>query len=203
MLWNIIFGNPIPKTKLEEYTLSKKFALPILSSDALSSVAYATGEILSTLAVAGAVALGMSFHISLFIIALVVIVGVSYIQTISAYPNGGGAYMVAKENLGKLLGLIAAGALLIDYVLTVSVSTSAGVLAITSAFPNLLEYRVEVAVFAIVIIMWINLRGAKDTATILIWPTYLFVGVIFFMLMLGRTTSYLHLYFSQYVDHHE
>lgn len=185
MLWNIIFGDPIPKTRLKEYTLPKKFALPILSSDALSSVAYATGEILSTLAVAGVVALGMSFHISLFIVALIVIVGISYIQTISAYPNGGGAYMVAKENLGKPFGLVAGGALLIDYVLTVSVSTSAGVLAITSAFPNLIEYRVEIAVFAIFIMMWINLRGVKDTATILVWPTYFFVVVIIIMLVLG------------------
>jgi len=157
MLWNIVFGNPISKTKLEQYTLPKKFALPILSSDALSSVAYATGEILSTLAVAGAVALSMSFHVSLFIIALIVIVGISYIQTINAYPKGGGAYMVAKENLGVPMGLIAGGALLIDYVLTVAVSVSAGILAITSAIPSLIEYRVEMAVFAIIIMMWINL----------------------------------------------
>ncbi|MFT4693509.1 MAG: amino acid transporter [Francisella sp.] len=195
MLWNIIFGNPISKTKLEQYTLPKKFALPILSSDALSSVAYATGEILSTLAVAGAVALSMSFHVSLFIVALIVIVGISYIQTINAYPKGGGAYMVAKENLGVPMGLIAGGALLIDYVLTVAVSVSAGILAITSAIPSLIEYRVEMAVFAIIVMMWINLRGVKDTATILVWPTYAFILIIFTMLGIGLynlITGHLH-----------
>ena len=195
MLWNIVFGNPISKTKLEQYTLPKKFALPILSSDALSSVAYATGEIISTLAVAGAVALSMSFHVSLFIIALIVIVGISYIQTINAYPKGGGAYMVAKENLGVPMGLIAGGALLIDYVLTVAVSVSAGILAITSAIPSLIEYRVEMAVFAIIIMMWINLRGVKDTATILVWPTYAFILIIFTMLGIGLynlITGHLH-----------
>ena len=185
MLWNVVFGNPISKKNMDEYTLPKRFALPILSSDALSSVAYATGEILATLAVAGVAALSFSFHISLFIIALIVIVGISYIQTINAYPKGGGAYMVAKENLGVPLGLIAAGALLIDYVLTVAVSVSAGILAITSALPWLVSYRVEMAVLAIMIMMWINLRGIKDTATILVWPTYAFVGIILALLGMG------------------
>ncbi|QLE79039.1 APC family permease [Francisella sp. Scap27] len=185
MLWNIIFGNPISKKNMDEYTLPKRFALPILSSDALSSVAYATGEILATLAVAGVAALSFSFHISLFILALIVIVGISYVQTINAYPKGGGAYMVAKENLGVPLGLIAAGALLIDYVLTVAVSVSAGILAITSAIPSLIDYRVEMAVIAIMVMMWINLRGIKDTATILVWPTYAFVGIILTLLVIG------------------
>ncbi|AJC48363.1 amino acid permease [Allofrancisella guangzhouensis] len=185
MFWNIIFGNPISKTELEKYTLPKKFALPILSSDALSSVAYATGEILATLAVAGVVAMGMSFHISLFIIALIVIVGICYIQTINAYPNGGGAYVVAKENLGIPAGLVAASALLIDYVLTVAVSISAGILAITSAFPGLIEYRTSMAVFAIVLMVWVNLRGIKDTATALVWPTYAFVVIIIIMVGIG------------------
>ena len=195
MFWNIIFGNPISKAKLEQYTLPKKFALPILSSDALSSVAYATGEILSTLAVAGAVALGMSFNISLCIVALILIVGISYIQTINAYPNGGGAYMVAKENLGVPMGLIAGGALLIDYVLTVAVSVSAGILAVTSALPCLMEYKVEMAVFAVIMMMWVNLRGVKDTARILVWPTYAFILVIFTMLGIGfynLITGHLH-----------
>ncbi|AIT09551.1 amino acid transporter [Candidatus Francisella endociliophora] len=185
MLWNIIFGNPISKAKVDEYTLSKKFALPILSSDALSSVAYATGEILATLAVAGTVALSLSFHISLFIVALIVIVGISYVQTIKAYPRGGGAYIVAKENLGIPMGLVAAAALLIDYVLTVAVSVSAGVLAITSALPSLELYSTDIAILAIFIIMWINLRGIKDTATVLVWPTYAFMSIIFILIAIG------------------
>ncbi|APC97617.1 APC family permease [Francisella frigiditurris] len=184
-MWSIIFGNPISKTKLEQYTLSKKHGLATFSSDALSSVAYATGEILTTLAMAGTFALTMSLNISFFIAALIIIVGISYIQTINAYPNGGGAYVVAKENLGIFMGLIAGAALLVDYILTVSVSTSAGVLAITSAFPSLYNHSVQIAVFSIVIIAWLNLRGIRDSASILIWPTYGFIIIILLMIIIG------------------
>ncbi len=184
-LERIVFGDPIPKTQAEEQALSKKHALAIFSSDALSSVAYATGEILTVLIVAGVAALSMSLHIAIFIAILIVIVGVSYKQAIDAYPEGGGAYIVARENLGTFMGLLAAGALMLDYILTVAVSVSAGILAITSALPSLQSYAELLAIIAIIGIMWMNLRGMKESATAFMWPTYAFVVVILVMIGIG------------------
>lgn len=185
-LRHIFFGDPIPKTEAEEHVLSKKQALAIFSSDALSSVAYASGEILTVLILAGTTALAMSMHIAIFIAILIIVVGVSYKQAIDAYPEGGGAYVVARENLGIFTGLLAAGALMLDYILTVAVSVSAGILAITSAFPFLQGHAAEfMAIIAIIFIMWMNLRGMKESASTFMWPTYAFVVVILAMIGVG------------------
>lgn len=184
-LGRALFGDPIPKIQSEEQTLSKRNALAIFSSDALSSVAYATGEILTVLILAGTAALAMSMHIAIFIAILIVIVGISYKQAIDAYPEGGGAYVVARENLGTFMGLLAAGALMLDYILTVAVSVSAGILAVTSAFPSLQTHAELMAVIAIILIMWMNLRGVKESASAFMWPTYAFVIVILVTVGMG------------------
>src|SRR3981189_102854 len=142
-LKRLLLGKPIPSSMAHHERLSRVTGLAVLSSDALSSVAYATDFILATLVVAGVGAFSHAIPISLVIAALLAIVAFSYRQTIHAYPTGGGAYIVAKENIGSTAGLIAAASLLVDYTLTVAVSISAGVLAITSAFPELHSYRVE------------------------------------------------------------
>src|SRR6185437_12556751 len=143
-LKRVFFGRPLPSDRLEHERLNKKTALAVLSSDAISSVAYATEQTLIVLAVLGTVALSYIIPISAVIVGLLVLVALSYRQTIFAYPGGGGSYTVAKENLGTMPGLIAAAALLTDYILTVSVSISGGVAAITSAYPALLPHTVAV-----------------------------------------------------------
>src|SRR5437870_2870004 len=143
-LKRLLLGKPIPSSMAHHERLSRVTGLAVLSSDALSSVAYATDFILATLVVAGVSAFTHAIPISLVIAALLAIVAFSYRQTIHAYPTGGGAYIVAKENIGDTAGLIAAASLLVDYTLTVSVSISAGILAVTSAFPKLEPYRVEI-----------------------------------------------------------
>jgi len=160
-------------------------ALAVFSSDALSSVAYATEEILFVLVAAGSAATRFSIPISLAIAGLLVIVAVSYYQTIHGYPSGGGAYIVAHDNLGVWPGLTAAAALLIGYVLTVAVSVTAGVAAITSAFPALFPYRVLLCLLAIGFIAWANLRGVRESGTLFAIPTYSFVAITFTLLGLG------------------
>ena len=181
----LILGNPIPNEKAESHKLGKFKALPIFSSDALSSVAYATGEIFTVLMVTGAAMFTLSLYIAVAVCILVLIVGISYRQVISAYPEGGGSYVVARENLGVMSSLVAAASLLIDYVLTVAVSTSAGILAITSAFPELESYAVIMAIIAVILLMWMNLRGIQESATVFMWPTYLFVLMILVMIGIG------------------
>ena len=146
-LKRLLVGKPIPSHLAHHERLSRVTGLAVLSSDALSSVAYATDFIVATLIVAGTAALAYAIPISLVITALLAVVAFSYRQTIHAYPTGGGAYRVAKENISPMAGLVAAASLLVDYTLTVSVSISAGVLAITSAFPSLEPYRVELCLF--------------------------------------------------------
>jgi amino acid transporter len=179
-LRRVLFGPPIHEMEAHHERLSKRTALAVFSSDALSSVAYATEEILLVLAAAvpaiGAVALWYSLPIAVGIVVLLVLVAISYRQTIHAYPNGGGAYIVARENLGELPGLTAAAALLVDYILTVSVSIAAGVAAITSAFEPLKPYTVIVCVVAVLLIAFANLRGLKESGAIFAMPTYLFIG---------------------------
>ncbi|MHB8644629.1 MAG: APC family permease [Thermomicrobiales bacterium] len=170
-----LIGRPIASEHAIHERLTKVKALAVLSSDALSSVAYATEQTLGILVLAGAAAFGYVLPISLAIVVLLAIVAISYRQTIYAYPSGGGSYIVAKDNLGTLPGLVAAGSLLIDYVLTVSVSISAGVLALVSAFPSLAGYVVPLGVAFIVLIMIGNLRGVRESGTIFAIPTYLFV----------------------------
>lgn len=170
-----VLGRTLTSDKLEGERLSKLKALAVFSSDALSSVAYATQEILFVLVLAGAGAIDLSLPIALAIISLLAIVIISYRQTVRAYPNGGGAYIVAHENLGAKAGLIAASALLIDYVLTVSVSIAASVDALASLNQGFRPYAVEIAVAAITLIAVINLRGLKESGTIFAIPTYAFV----------------------------
>src|SRR3954467_6492305 len=155
----LIVGAPIPSHLAHHERFSRTTGLAVLSSDPLSSVAYATEEILRVLTIGGVAALALVTPISLVIAAMLAVVVFSYRQTIHAYPNGGGAYIVAKENLGRLPSLVAAAALLIDYVLTVSVSVAAGVAAITSAMPSWHVNRVEVGLGLIAMLMIGNLRG--------------------------------------------
>jgi amino acid transporter len=184
-LKRLLLGKPIPSSLAHHERLSRVTGLAVLSSDALSSVAYATDFVLVTLAVAGAGAFGYAIPISLVIATLLAIVAFSYRQTIHAYPTGGGAYIVAKENLGANAGLVAAASLLVDYTLTVSVSISAGVLAITSAFPHLDPYRVEICLAFLFILMVGNLRGIRESGQIFAVPTYFFVVAIFVLIAVG------------------
>src|SRR2546430_2028037 len=184
-LKRLLVGKPIPSHLAHHERLSRVTGLAVLSSDALSSVAYATDFILTTLVVAGVTAFTYAIPISLVIAALLAIVAFSYRQTIHAYPTGGGAYIVAKENIGDNAGLIAAASLLVDYTLTVSVSISAGVLAVTSAFPTLDAYRVEMCLAALTILMLGNLRGIRESGRIFAVPTYFFVVSIIALLLAG------------------
>ena len=174
-LKRFLLGRPIPSHLAHHQRLSRVTGLAVLSSDALSSVAYATDFIVATLVVAGAASVWYSIPISLVIAALLAVVAFSYRQTIHAYPTGGGAYIVAKENISATAGLIAAASLLVDYTLTVSVSISAGVLAITSAAPRLDAYRVEMCLAFLVVLMIGNLRGIRESGRIFAVPTYIFV----------------------------
>jgi amino acid transporter len=172
-------GRPLSTADAIHQTIGKAVGLAVFASDALSSTAYATQEILVILAAAGTLAFGIVFPIAIAIVLLLGIVTISYEQTIHAYPDGGGAYIVARDNLGKFPALIAGAALLTDYVLTVSVSVASGVAQITSAFPILYDYRVWLSVGFILFVMMINLRGVKESGTAFAIPTYFFVILMF------------------------
>lgn len=174
-LKRVLIGNPLATAQARHERLAKIPALAIFSSDCMSSVAYATEEILLVLVLGGTLALQYSPPIGIAIGLLVAIVASSYWQTIHAYPSGGGAYIVAKDNLGTLPGLVAGAALLVDYVLTVSVSTASGVAAITSAFPVLYPHRVTICVGCVLAVMLANLRGIRETGRIFAVPTYWFI----------------------------
>ena len=180
-----LIGSPLSTAAAGHERLNNIQALAVFSSDALSSVAYATEAVLGSLLVAGSAAFGLNIWISLAIALLIGIVAFSYRQTIYAYPSGGGSYIVAKDNLGTLPGLIAAASLLTDYVLTVAVSTSAGVFAIISLVPSLAAYRVELCLVALAIILLLNLRGLREAGTAFAIPTYTFLASVFAMLGLG------------------
>jgi amino acid transporter len=184
-LKRLLLGQPIPSHLAHHERLSRITGLAVLSSDALSSVAYATDFVVATLLLAGTQALGYAIPISFVITALLAIVAFSYRQTIFAYPTGGGAYRVSKENIGVHAGLIAAASLLVDYTLTVSVSISAGVLAVTSAFPQLDPYRVELCLGALAVLAMLNLRGIRESGQIFAVPTYFFVVCIFGLILAG------------------
>ncbi|CAA9579897.1 Uncharacterized amino acid permease, GabP family [uncultured Synechococcales cyanobacterium] len=158
----LLFGKSLPTSAHAEERLTNPEALAVLSSDALSSVAYATEEILLVLVAAGSSALGLSLPIAAAIVLLLAVVILSYRQTIKAYPDGGGAYIVARENLGLYPGLIAGASLMIDYILTVTVSISAGTAALTSAIPGLRPFTVELCLIFIFLLMLANLRGVKE-----------------------------------------
>ena len=181
----VLLGRRLTTAEQVHERLTKVKALAVLSSDAISSVAYATEASLAILIGAGTAALTKNLPITACIVLLMIIVGVSYRQTIHAYPSGGGSYIVARDNLGDLPGLIAAAALLIDYVLTVSVSVSSGVDAMVSAVPALNPVSVALGVVFIAVIMLVNLRGIRESGTIFAAPTYLFIGAFAIMILTG------------------
>jgi amino acid transporter len=172
-------GHPLSTADAPHQTIGKAIGLAVFASDALSSTAYATQEIMVILAVAGTMAFGYIFPISIAIVVLMTIVTISYEQTIHAYPGGGGAYIVARDNLGELPAQIAGASLLTDYILTVAVSISAGIAQIVSAYPELFPYRVWISVAAVFLIMLINLRGVKESGFAFSIPTYFFVVMMF------------------------
>ncbi|MCV3217051.1 APC family permease [Plectonema radiosum NIES-515] len=184
-LKQFLLGKTLPTSAHAEERLSNAAALAVLSSDALSSVAYATEEILLILVTAGSSALGLSVPIAVAIIVLLGIVILSYRQTIRAYPKGGGSYIVARENLGLYPGLVAGGSLMIDYILTVTVSVSAGTAALTSLVPALLPYTVSLCLIFIFLLTLANLRGVKESGNIFMAPTYAFIVSIFVLIGLG------------------
>lgn len=184
-LRRLLIGNPLSTAQMIHERLSKVKALAVFSSDALSSVAYGTEEVMLVLILAGSGAAGLGLPIGLAIAALMAIVAFSYYQTVHAYPGGGGSYIVAHDNLGKLPGLTAAAALLTDYVLTVSVSVTAGIAALTSAVPVLYPYRVEICLAVVGLVALLNLRGVRESGTIFAVPTYLFVFVVLGMVAAG------------------
>jgi len=184
-LKRFLIGRPMKSKELGEEKLSKVKALAVLSSDALSSVAYGTEQILLVLVTLGAAALWYSIPISIAVVCLLTILVLSYRQTIFTYTTGGGAYVVAKDNFGTSAGLVAGGSLLVDYILTVAVSTSASTDAITSAFPVLHDHRVLIALLMITVVTLLNLRGITESATILMYPVYLFVVAIFILILGG------------------
>lgn len=181
----ILLGQPLTVQHLTLEKIPKWKALSTLSSDALSSVAYATEEILLTLAAFSVASVSWSIPIAVAIVVLLTIITISYRQTIEAYPSGGGAYTVAKENLGVNAGLIAGASLLIDYVLTVSVSVAAGMENIASAIPNLGPYKVAIGCLVILVMMVMNLRGIRDSSTVFSFPTYFFVLSIILLVVVG------------------
>ena len=190
-----VLGRRLDTKEAPHQAVSKPVGLAVFASDALSSTAYAIEEILLTLSLAvtgGAMMwvtsgsiLGLSIPIAIAIAILMLIVTISYRQTIYSYPNGGGAYIVARDNLGEVMAQIAGAALLTDYILTVAVSVSSGVAQITSAIPELQPHRVPIAVFVILLIMVVNLRGVKESGTIFAVPTYFFLATITFTLIVG------------------
>lgn len=181
----LLIGHPLKSTELGDQKLNKKKALAILSSDALSSVAYGPEQILIVLMSVSTVAFWYSIPIAGFVLFLLLALILSYRQIIFAYPHGGGAYIVSRENLGVNFGLVAGGSLLVDYILTVSVSVSAGTDAITSAIPNLHPYKVIIACVLVAFLTVLNLRGITESASILAYPVYLFVLALFILIGVG------------------
>jgi amino acid transporter len=180
-----LIGRPLSTADAPHQAIGKAVGLAVFSSDALSSTAYATQEILIILAMAGTAALGWVLPVSAAIVGLLVILTISYEQTIHAYPSGGGAYIVARDNLGDLAAQVAAAALLLDYILTVSVSISSGVAQLTSAFPALYSHRVALAVLLVGFVMLVNLRGVKDSGLVFALPTYFFVAMMYLTVGVG------------------
>ncbi len=180
-----LVGDPLKSTQAAHQRLSKTIALAILSSNSISSVAYATEEILLVLVLAGTAAVAWSIPVSLAILFLIVVLTISYRQIIYEYPEGGGAYVVARNNLGVQPSLIGAAALMIDYVLTVAVSTAAGIAALTSAVPSLFEHRVALGLAAIIFMIVVNLRGVRESGKFFAVPTFFGVGMIGVMVGIG------------------
>jgi amino acid transporter len=180
-----LIGRPLQTADAPHQTIGKAIGLAVFASDALSSTAYATQEILFILAAAGTAAFGYVFPISIAIVTLMAIVSLSYEQTIHAYPDGGGSYIVSRDNLGELPAQIAGAALLTDYILTVAVSISSGVAQLTSAFPFLYSYRVVIGVALVLFIMLLNLRGVKESGAVFAGPVYFFVTMMAITVLVG------------------
>ena len=192
-LKRFFIGKPIASSEDQHHRLSKRIALPVFASDAISSTAYATEEILIvflSLAAVGLTAYENLVPISILVIILLIIVVSSYRQTIYAYPNGGGSYIVSRENLGRSPSLVAGASMLVDYILTVAVSVSAGVAAIVSAFGNLAPYRVEICVAFIFLITLANLRGLKESGALFAPPTYLYIISLASLIIVGLYKVY-------------
>ncbi len=184
-LRSLILGSPLPTAGLGGEKLAKFKALATFSPDALSSIAYANQEIFLGLAAAGAAGLNFTFTLGLVITLILAIVAFSYLQTIHEYSSGGGSYIVAKENLGEFAGLLAAAALMLDYLLVAAVSLTAGVEALASAFPELWAHKIAIALFLLVLITILNLRGVQETGTVMSVPVYLFIGSFIIMILFG------------------
>ncbi len=180
-----LIGRPLQTADAPHQTIGKLVGLAVFASDALSSTAYATQEMLVILAVAGATAFHFSFSLSLGIVVLLTILTLSYEQTIHAYPSGGGAYIVARDNLGELPAQTAGAALLTDYILTVAVSISSGVAQIVSAMPETYPYRIWIGAVLVIFIMVINLRGVKESGVTFAIPTYFFVLMMYITVIVG------------------
>jgi len=181
----VLIGQPFPNSREIHERLDRVRGLAVFASDPISSNAYATEAIMSVLVVLGSGALRLTLPLAMAVATLVLLVVFSYIQTILHYPDGGGAYTVAKDNLGRYPSLLAGAALLTDYVLTVSVSVSAGVRAVTSAVPEAFDYRVIIALGAIGFITWMNLRGVRESGTVFAVPTYAFVAGVLLVIGIG------------------
>jgi amino acid transporter len=180
-----LIGRPLANADAAHQTIGKLIGLAVFASDALSSTAYGPQELLLVLAVAGTAAFGLAIPLAIGIVLLLTILTVSYEQTIHAYPGGGGAYIVARDNLGELPAQTAGAALLTDYILTVAVSVSSGVAQLTSAFPGLYTYRVHISVVMVLFVMLINLRGVKESGAFFALPSYLFLGMMFLTVGIG------------------
>lgn len=184
-LKRLLVGKPLKSAENDEHKLTRFAALALLSSDALSSIAYGTEQIVVVLVALSAAAIWYSLPIAAFVIILLISLTLSYRQIIHAYPHGGGAYVVSSENLGKNAGLISGGSLLIDYMLTVAVSVSAGAEAITSAVPALYGRQVAISVTIVLLLMMLNLRGLRESASFLLFPVYTFILVISLLIVVG------------------
>ena len=184
-LKRLLVGKPLKSAEDDEHKLTRFAALALLSSDALSSIAYGTEQIVVVLVALSAAAIWYSLPIAAFVIILLISLTLSYRQIIHAYPHGGGAYVVSSENLGKNAGLISGGSLLIDYMLTVAVSVSAGAEAITSAVPALYGHQVAISVTIVLLLMMLNLRGLRESASFLLFPVYTFILVISLLIVVG------------------
>lgn len=184
-LKRLLVGKPLKSAENDEHKLTRFAALALLSSDALSSIAYGTEQIVVVLVALSAAAIWYSLPIAAFVIILLISLTLSYRQIIHAYPHGGGAYVVSSENLGKNAGLISGGSLLIDYMLTVAVSVSAGAEAITSAVPALYGHQVAISVAIVLLLMMLNLRGLRESASFLLFPVYTFILVISLLIVVG------------------
>lgn len=186
---NFLLGDPLHNEESRHQRLSNPIALAVFSSDAISSVAYATGEIILVLSLAGSAFLHLAWPISIAIGILLVVVSISYRQTIRAYPSGGGSYIVARENLGDFAGLVAGASLLVDYVLTVAVSIASGTAAITSAFPRLTPFTVEICLLFVAVLAVGNLRGVKESGAVFSVPTYTFIVLMVGTVIFGVFTA--------------